>query len=122
MNMMDDRKAPQVRNAILATVNTAFVNLNYFLDVSSTDTVRNAFIVASNGELNPTTAHEKVPGYLAKEVHAALESGQRMEKQDYNYAQPLTDDHNIYSVISVETNMRFRKMVQNALPAQLFKS
>ncbi|MGC2458602.1 MAG: fused MFS/spermidine synthase [Gallionellaceae bacterium] len=122
MNLMDDRQSPQVRDAILSTVNTAFSNLNYFQDTSSNDAIRNAFLVASNGELAPTTVQEIVPGYLRKIVRDALESGRRIEKQDYNNAPPLTDDHNIFSVLSADTNMRFRKMMQTALPAGLYKS
>lgn len=122
MNMIDDSQSPQVRNAILATVHTAFPNINYFLDASSQDVVRNAFLVASNGELAPVAVQDNVPGYLAPSVRAALESGRRIDEQDYDHAPPLTDDHNIYSVLSVGTNMRFRKMIQSALPAGLYKS
>ncbi len=35
MNMVDDPQSPQVRHAILSTVNSAFGNVNYFQDVSS---------------------------------------------------------------------------------------
>lgn len=122
MNMIDDAQAPQVRNAILATVHTAFPNINYFLDASSKDAIRNAFIVASNAELTPTEAQERVPGFLSARVRAALDSGHRIAEADYDHAPPLTDDHNVYSVLSVGTNMRFRKMLQHALPAELYKS
>jgi hypothetical protein len=122
MNIWEDRQSPQVRDVILSTVNTAFTNINYFQDASSNEAIRNGFLVASNGELAPTAVQENVPGYMRKIVRDALESGRRMEKQDYNNAPPLTDDHNIFSVLSVDTNMRVRKMMQEFLPAELYKS
>jgi predicted membrane-bound spermidine synthase len=122
MNIWDDSQAPQVRDAILSTVNTAFTNMNFFQDTSSGNTIRNAFLVASNGELAPTTVQEYVPGYLRKAVQDTLQSGRRVERQDYDYAPPLTDDHNIFSVLSVDTNMRIRKMMQEFLPADLYRS
>ena len=72
--------------------------------------------------MNPVPAHVNVPGYLAPVVRAAVESGRPVEERDYDHAPPLTDDHNIYSVLSVGTNMRFRKLMQSALPAGLYKS
>jgi predicted membrane-bound spermidine synthase len=122
MNMIDDERAPQVRNAILSTVNTAFSNINYFSDVASKDDIRNAFLVASNGELAPTTVQENVPAHLSSSVRAALQSGQRIDRDTYGNAPPLSDDHNIYSVLSVDTSMRFRKIIQEALPPELCKS
>jgi spermidine synthase len=122
MNLIDDTEAPEVRNAILSTVHTAFTNIHYFLDESTKGVIRNAFLVASNGKLEPVPAQVNVPGYLSPVVRAAVESGHRVDEQDYDHAPPLTDDHNIYSVLSVGTNMRFRKLMQSALPAGLYKS
>jgi predicted membrane-bound spermidine synthase len=122
MNIFDDQNEPEVRNAILATVNSAFSNVGYFEDVASERSVRNAFIVASNRNLTATVTAGQAPAFLVPSISAALSSGRIINPSFYGNASPLRDDHNIYSVLSIGLNMHFRKIMQGSVPEGLYKS
>ena len=123
MNTFEDRSEPQVRNAILATVASAFSNVGYFLDSGSSNELRNAFIVASNQNLAATPrSGETAPLYLVPSINATLSGGEIIDQSSYDYAAPLSDNHNIYSVLSLRMNMHYRKSIQGVLPDILYKS
>ena len=122
MNTTDDRYDPQVRNAILATVNTAFSNVFYFLDTIPDLPIRNAFILASNRDLVATSVSGTVLDNIIPSLDAALSSRQAISQSFYGYAASLSDNHNVYSVLSVGMNMRYRRMIQGYLPDGLYKS
>jgi spermidine synthase len=122
MNTFDERHDASVRNVILATVNTAFSNMEYFLDTSSSEDFRNGFIVASNQNLAATPVDGIAPSFLVPGIKAALSSRQVVLPSFYDFAVPLSDDHNIFSVLSSGMSMRYRKLLQTVMPDGLFKS
>ena len=122
MNAFEDRDHPEVRNAILATVHAAFANMAYFSDPSDKERVRNVFLVASNQELRATPAQYTAPAYLARQLEATLAGRETFTRQSPDLEAPLSDAHNVYSVLSSDMSMRVRKSIQTHMATGLFKS
>jgi spermidine synthase len=123
MNLFEHKDELAVRNAILSTVHTAFPLIVYFADDDTGSDLRNGFILASTTEPKYTPLRDfVVPEYLAGQIKSLLRNGQLIEKDDYLHAQPLTDTHNVYSVISAGLNIRFRSALHKQFPRELFKS
>jgi len=108
----DTNNAPNQR--LLATIRAAFPNVFVFGDVAE-----NIFLAASQKVRPrhfPNAVINSMPNPIQGPVRALLRSGRRMNVKEIANVAPVSDEHNIFSVLFAPSNMRERKVMAGRLP------
>lgn len=113
MNAVLDRSNDYAHRKLLATVHDAFRHVRDFLPPvapDSTDKTRNAYVVAANVPLPaaPSVRLNHVPSFMLNGVTAALGSGREITPEVLGDALPVTDNHNVFSILYAATRMADR--------------
>jgi predicted membrane-bound spermidine synthase len=102
MNVVVDRDNDHAHRRLLATVNAAFSHVRDFLPPA-----REGYIVASNAPVpaNPKVRMNYVPTFMIEGVARALGSGRAITPDILGGARPVTDGHNVFSILYAETRL-----------------
>ncbi|MEE2761607.1 MAG: fused MFS/spermidine synthase [Pseudomonadota bacterium] len=114
MNAFFDEKNQDPNRRLLATILTAFPNIFIFGDVR-----QNIFLVATVQGLPRTFPVETIasmPHPIQGPVRAMLRSGRKIVAKEIENVEPVSDEHNIFSVLFAPHNMRERKVMAGRLP------
>ncbi len=113
MNVFLDERNDEPNRRLLATVAAAFPRVVEFRSPEG-----NAFVVATTGrvaaEIGPDT--DKVPAHLRDLVARTLSSGRLISRRDLVGVRPITDEHNVFSVIFADAQMRLRRLLVRQFP------
>ena len=106
INAFLDDQNEEPNRRLLATVAAEFPRV-----VEYRATGGNAFIVATTGRVVEEIAMDtgKIPPYLRDSVIRTLSSGRLLRRQDLIGIRPVTDDHNVFSVLFSDSEMRLRR-------------
>jgi len=113
MNAVLDRSDDSPHRRLLATVGNSFSHVRDFLPPvpeDSTAKTRNGYVVASNVPLpiDPRVRMNNVPGFMIRSVTEALGSGRAITSEVLGDARPVTDNHNVFSILYAATRMADR--------------
>ena len=113
MNVFLDERNEEPNRRLLATVAAAFPRV-----VEFRSPVGNAFVVATTGRVAAEIAvdTDKVPAHLRDLVARTLSSGRLISRQDLAGVRPITDEHNVFSVIFADAQMRQRRLLVQLFP------
>ena len=117
MNAFFDEINQEPNQRLLATIRTAFPNIFVFGDVR-----QNIFLVATLKDLPrafPAETISSMPHPIQGPVRAMLRSGRQVLAKEIENAEPVSDEHNIFSVLFAPHNMRERKVMAGRLPPWL---
>ena len=108
----DTDNAPNRR--LLATIGAAFANVFVFGDV------RENIFLAATQKTQPRTfpgaTIASMPVPIQSSVRAMLRTGRQLAAKEIENVEPVTDEHNIFSVLFAPSNMRERKVMAGRLP------
>jgi spermidine synthase len=116
MNAFFDDNNNETNKRLLATIGSAFPKL-FLAGVEG----GNIFIVGTAGEI-PNTLHvpkSKIPSKVANLVRFAISQTRRVRPETYLDAEPVTDDHNIFSMLYADANMIERQYLAKSVPADI---
>ena len=120
MNAFFDGRDEAPNRRLLVTVAAAFPQVFEFRDRSGDGSGAgyNGFIVATTGEAPGRVAVDlsTVPPPLQGVVQGVLSSGRRVDPRALSGAQPVTDDHNVFTILNAATFMSFRRAYVGFLP------
>ena len=110
MNVVIDRDNDHAHRRLLATVSAAFTHVRDFLPPvreGATTRNRNGYVVASNAPVpaNPKVRMNYVPTFMIERVARALGSGRAITPDILGGARPVTDGHNVFSILYAATRM-----------------
>ncbi|MBT7956958.1 MAG: fused MFS/spermidine synthase [Rhodospirillaceae bacterium] len=116
MNAFFDDNNENNNKRLLATVGSAFPKL-FLAGIEG----GNIFIVATAGAtpkrlLVPTS---KIPAKVVNFVRHAMSKARRVPPRFYSDAKPVSDDHNIFSVLYADANMLERQFLARGVPADI---
>lgn len=117
MNTFFDDTDNVPNQRLLATIRAAFPNVFVFGDV------RENIFLAATQKLRPRAFPNGVinsmPPPFQNPVRALLRSGRRMNVNEIANIEPVSDEHNIFSVLFAPSNMRERKVMAGRLPPRV---
>ena len=113
MNTVFDADDDGPNKRFLATIATAFPTL-YISGIKG----GNIFIVGSSGAAPEkiTVEASGLPEQLARLVDLSVTESRRVPAAFYQLSEPVSDDHNIFSVLFADANMAERKHFTRILP------
>ena len=116
MNTFFDSNYEEPNRRLLATLGTAFSNL-YLSGIND----GNIFIVGSTEAKSPTLAVEakELTGQLAKYVEFSVSGSNQVSPEIFKYSKPISDDHNIFSLLFSDANMAQRQFLAGILPPHI---
>ncbi len=116
MNTFFDSTDDEPNRRLLATMATAFSNLY----VSGIDD-GNIFVVASALAKSPKLTIEEngLTGQLANLVAFSVSGSRKVSPDFFKYSEPISDDHNIFSLLFADANMAQRQYLAGILPPHI---
>ena len=110
----DDDEAANAR--LYATVRSAFPRVYRFGLPGGND-----FIVGTSGAAakSMTFKTAQVPSQLIGSLRGVIASKRQIQPEYFVNFEPVSDDHNIFSVLFVDAQMRIRQMLTSQLPPQV---
>jgi hypothetical protein len=116
MNAFFDGNDEGPNRRLLATVATAFPYVFEFRTPYG-----NAYITASSsGELPAALrALPTTPPHLVADINTTLASGRRYTRDTLGQYAPVSDDHNVFSVLFAPMEMVYRRSTARLLPSHL---
>lgn len=113
MNAVIDRRNDNAHRRLLATINGAFAHVRDFLPPvpdEQTARTRNGYVVASNAPIpaDPKVRLNFVPSFMFTGIARALGSGREVTADVLGNARPVTDNHNVFSILYAATRMADR--------------
>jgi len=116
MNAFFDDKNDEPNRRLLATIASSFPKI-YLSGISGS----NAFIVGSAAAAPKKIVVEAIglPKNLAAAVEFSVSKSQRIPRNIYRNSKPVSDDHNIFSVLFANANMAERKYLAGLLPPHM---
>ncbi len=106
-------------DTILATVGAVFPQVLELRSPSSAGLVSSACMVAANVPLSPEAAINLADrGPMPPKDYQTLKAARLVNRDMFKDVQPVTDDHNIFSVIFAASQLRYRSQF-NQLPPNL---
>ncbi len=106
-------------DTILATVSAVFPQVLELRSPSSAGLVSSACMVAANVPLSPEVAINLADrGSMPPKDYQTLKAARLVNREMFKDIQPVTDDHNIFSVIFAASQLRYRSQF-NKLPPNL---
>jgi len=106
-------------DTILATVGAVFPHVLELRSPSSAGLVSSACMVAANVPLSPEVAINLADrGSMPPKDYQTLKAARLVNREMFKDIQPVTDDHNIFSVIFAASQLRYRSQF-NKLPPNL---
>ncbi len=116
MNAILDDKNSEPNKRMLATIATSFPRLYISGFLSG-----NTFIVGTSGIAPARIMVEanELPIQIAGMVEFAITSSKRILPDYFEDARPVSDDHNIYSVLFSDANMATRKLLSGHVPPHI---
>ncbi len=106
-------------DTILATVSAVFPQVLELRSPSSAGLVSSACMVAANVPLSPEVAINLADrGPMPPKDYQTLKAARLVNREMFKDVQPVTDDHNIFSVIFAASQLRYRSQF-NKLPPNL---
>lgn len=117
MNAFFDDKNDVPNKRLLATIGAAFPGVFVFGDAR-----QNIFLAGTGGAIPrafPGPVIEAMPNPIREPVRAMLKSGRRVAAAALAGAVPVSDEHNIFSVLFAPLNMRERQVMAGRLPPWL---
>jgi len=119
INTWFDPANEKVNDTILATVAAAFPHLLEFLSPSSAGLISSVCLVAASVPLSPQPAIELADRQaLPPKDYATLKAARVVHRQSLKGIQPVSDDHNIFSILFAGSQLRYRSQL-NQLPPNL---
>ncbi len=119
-NAFFDPVREEVNRQFLATLGSAFPEVVELRAPSSSGRVQNAHIVAAASPLDPGAAHRAAApagSQPVKDNHTLL-SARRVSRQELEGVEPVSDQHNIFSLLMAASQIRYRSQF-NQLPWHL---
>jgi hypothetical protein len=116
MNAFFDGSNEEPNRRLLATVATAFPYVFEFRSPHG-----NAYITASSTSELPV-ALRALPGtfpHLVAGINTTLASGRRYTRDMLRQHAPVSDEHNVFSVLFAPMEMAYRRSAARLLPAHL---
>jgi len=119
-NAFFDPSGEEVNRRFLATLGAAFPQLLECRAPSSSGRVQNAHILAATHPLDPAVAHREAgqSGSGADKEYQVLTSARLVDRQELAGAEPVSDQHNIFSLLMAGSQLRYRSQF-NQLPWNL---
>ena len=106
-------------NTIMATVAAVFPHVLELRSPSSAGLVSSACLVAANNPLEPEVAIKLADGGpMPPKDYQTLKAARIVDRTKLHDIQPVTDDHNIFSIVFASSQLRYRKQF-NQLPPNL---
>jgi len=116
MNAFFDDNNENNNKRLLATVGSAFPKL-----ILAGIEGGNIFIVATAGAIPKRllVPSSEIPAKVVNFVRQAMSKARRVPPRFYSDAEPVSDDHNIFSVLYADANMLERQFLARSVPAEL---
>ncbi|MBT3887290.1 MAG: fused MFS/spermidine synthase [Rhodospirillaceae bacterium] len=114
MNAFFDDTDAEPNQRLLATIRAAFPSVFVFGDVAE-----NIFLAATQRVRPrhfPNAVINSMPNPVQSRVRALLRTGKQMSAREIAKVEPVSDEHNIFSVLFAPSNMRERKVMAGRLP------
>ncbi len=106
-------------DTIMATVAAVFPHVLELRSPSSAGLVSSACLVAANHPLEPSVAINLADdGPMPPKDYQTLKAARIVDRTRLHDIQPVTDDHNIFSIVFASSQLRYRKQF-NQLPPNL---
>ncbi len=106
-------------DTIMATVAAVFPHVLELRSPSSAGLVSSACLVAANHPLEPEVAINLADGGpMPPKDYQTLKAARIVDRSRLHDIQPVTDDHNIFSIVFASSQLRYRKQF-NQLPPNL---
>ena len=120
INTYFDPADEAVNETILATVAAAFPFVLEFRSPSSAGLVSSACMLASSAPLSPETAYQLAArgGDLPTKDYQTLQAVRPVSREVLSHRAPVSDDHNIFSILAAASQLRYRTQF-NKLPPHL---
>ncbi len=119
INTYFDPNNEKANNTILATVAAVFPQVLELQSPSSAGLVSSACMVAADVPLSPEVAIELADrGAMPPKDYQTLKAARLVDREMLKDVRPVTDDHNIFSVIFASSQLRYRSQF-NKLPPNL---
>ena len=119
INTYFDPKNDAANDTIMATVAAVFPYALELRSPSSAGLVSSACLVAANTPLEPEVAINLADGGpMPPKDYQTLKAARIVDRTRLNDIQPVTDDHNIFSILFAGSQLRYRKQF-NQLPPNL---
>jgi spermidine synthase len=118
MNTYFDPANEPPNRTLLATVAAAFPHVLELRSADIKDLVGNLYLVTADRPLDPEAAREladREADSLAPDDYQTLKSARKLEARDLNNATPVSDDHNIFSVLFAGSQLRYRSRFNRLL-------
>lgn len=119
INTYFDPNNEPANQTILATVATVFPQVLELRSPSSAGLVSSACMVAADRPLSPEVAIALADRQaMPPKEYQTLKAARRVKPEDLPNARPVSDDHNIFSVLFARSQLRYRSQF-NQLPPNL---
>jgi len=119
INTYFDPNNEAVNETILATAAAAFPYLLELRSPSSAGLVSSACMLASDAPLNPEVAINLADrGPMPPKDFQTLKAARAVDRGRLKDIRPVSDDHNIFSILSAGSQLRYRQQF-NKLPPNL---
>ena len=119
INTYFDPNDEMVNDTIMATVAAAFPQVMELRSPSSAGLVSSACLLAADTPLDPEVAINLAEsGPMPPKDYQTLKAARSIDRQRLQNIRPVTDDHNIFSIVFASSQLRYRKQF-NQLPPNL---
>lgn len=116
MNLFFDAANNEPNRRLLATIASAFSNI-YVSGIPG----QNVFLVGTSFAA-PAKIEVETPGLpnqIAQQVEYSVTNGQQVPRETLRFTQPISDNHNVFSLLFAEANMKDRQFLARFLPPNI---
>lgn len=113
MNLFLDPENDEPNKRLLATIASAFSNI-YVSGIPG----QNVFLVGTSVAAPATIEVERagLPKEIAQQVEYSATNGQQIIRETLRFTPPISDNHNVFSLLFAEANMKERQFLAQYLP------
>ncbi len=113
MNVFFDSENDEPNRRLLATIAASFSNI-FVSGIPGANVFIVGTSVAAPGKIEVET--DGLPEQLARQVKFSATNGVQIPPDALRYVEPISDDHNIFSLLFAEANLNERKYLAGFLP------